>query len=193
MATKTRKATQATNATTRTIRRRNAPTGDMTDLERRFAVEYLGAAQFNATEAYMRAAGGKVTRETAKANGFRLLQKPEVQALVLAERDRLLGKAELSAEVVLAKLKAFLMYDARRLFDQKTGALLPMERWPEDVATAVIGVKDTIAGREVKLVDKTAALDKAMRYFGLFEKDNKRQAEAIAEVVFKVVKAKPAP
>ena len=47
MATKTRKATQATNATTRTIRRRNAPTGDMTDLERRFAVEYLGAAQFN--------------------------------------------------------------------------------------------------------------------------------------------------
>lgn len=166
--------------------RRNSDEGNLTAIERRFATEYL--VDFNAAAAYRRATRGKATPNTAKASGHMLLHRAEVQAVIRAERDRLLAVAQLSAQEVLIKLKHCLMYDPRRIFDTK-GALLPMEQWPDDVAAAVVGVEDTMAGRKVKFADKVAALDKAMRYFGLFEKDNRQQAEAFAEVVFKVVKA----
>lgn len=159
----------------------------LSELERRFATEYL--VDFNATQAYLRAAApNKVKITSARANGSRLLKNPLIQQLVRDARDQRMAAVDLKVEDVMAQLKAQLLYDPRRVFDQRTGGLLPMDEWPDDVAAAVIGVKDTVAGREIKFTDKSAALDKAMRYFGLFERDNKQQAEAIAEVVFKVVK-----
>lgn len=157
------------------------------ELERRFALEYL--VDFDAGSAYERARHPiKVTRKTASTNGGKLLHSPAVQQLVRQARDRALSFAELDVHSVLVKLRQCLMYDARTLYTPE-GKLRPMGEWPADVAAAVVGIEDTMAGRKVKLADKVAALDKAMRYFGLFEKDNRQQAEAFAEVVFKVVKA----
>lgn len=170
----------------KTTKRKNAGESGLTDLERRFALRYL--ADFNATESYMQATGGTVTRATARANGHRLLAKPEIQRLICEQRDRLLDEAELTVKEVLLKLRQFLMHDVRDLFDQQ-GNLKPMDQWPKDAALSVIGIKDTQWGREVKTVDKVAALDKAMRYHGLFEADNRQVGEAISEVVFKTVSA----
>lgn len=165
----------------------------MTELERRFAIAYL--TTFNATAAYLDAAG-KVSRSTARVNGHRLLKDPEVQALIKAECDRHLNEAALTVQQTLAKLRQFLMYNIRNLFDER-GNLKPMNEWPPVEAAAVISVKDTQWGREVKLVDKVAALEKAMKYHGLFSQDNKQKGEAIAEVMWSFVSAdgrrEPAP
>lgn len=189
------KMTTASTMTTTTQlrqRRRNATAGGMTELERRFAAHFL--VDFNATEAYAKASRGRASRATAMANGHRLLQRPDIQALIRAERDRLLAGAELSAADVLKQLKRSLFYDIRKLFDEND-RLLPMKLWPDDVAAAVVGIKDTITGREIKMADKVSALDKAMKYLGLFERDNRQSAEAVTEVVFRLIGtgSKPAP
>lgn len=166
-----------------TSRRKGADQSGVTGLERRFAVAYL--IDFNATEAYLSAAG-KVSRGTARANGHRLLQKPEIQALIRAERDKHLDQSSITVQQTMAKLRQCLMYDVRKLFDER-GNLKPMREWPADEAAAVVGVKDTQWGREIKLADKVAALEKAMKYHGLFDKDNRQKGEAIGEVLFQLV------
>lgn len=160
----------------------------LTDLERKFALLYL--RDFNATRAYRDAAAPrKISDKTAEANGYRLLQKPSIRDTVKAHRDAQMAEADLSVAQVLEKLRQFLMYDARKVFDE-SGGVLPMDQWPDDVAAAVVGVKDTMFGREVKFVDKATILEKAMKYHGLFERDNKQKAEAFEEVIFSVVSAK---
>jgi phage terminase small subunit len=154
----------------------------VTEFDRRFALHYL--QDLNATQAYLRAKlPVKVKLSTAKANGHRMLLRDEVQALVLAERDRLLSSAELTATDTLVKLKQMLMYDPRKMF-REDGSMIPIHELPDDLAAACVGFKDTIAGREIKLADKVAVLEKAMKYHGLFEKDNKQTADAITEVLF---------
>lgn len=154
----------------------------VTEFDRRFALHYL--QDLNATQAYLRAKlPVKIKPGTAKSNGHRLLLRDEVQALILAERDRLLSSAGLSATDTLVKLRQFLMYDVRKMF-RPDGTMIPIHELPDDLAAACVGFKDTIAGREVKYADKVAALEKAMKYHGLFEKDNKQTADAITEVLF---------
>ncbi len=154
----------------------------LTELDRRFAAHYL--SDLNSTQAYMRAKlPTKVKLTTARANGHKMLQREEVQALILAERDRLLAGVGLTAEQTLVKLKQFLMYDVRKMF-KEDGSMIPIHQLPDDLAAACVGFKDTIVGREVKLADKVAALEKAMKYHGLFKEDHKQQAEAITEVLF---------
>lgn len=86
-------------------------------------------------------------------------------------------------EQTLDKLRQFLTYDVRKMF-RPDGTMIPVHELPDDLAAACVGWKDTIAGREVKFADKVSALDKAMKYHGLFEKDNKQTADAITEVMF---------
>lgn len=152
-----------------------------TALQQRFALAYLGEANFNAAAAY-KIASPKSTQRTCQVNGSRLLQHPEVQARIVAARDKLTQRAELSVELVMRQLTSFLTYDPRQLYDSK-GQIRPMSEWPAEVASAVIGIKDTRGGREVKLVDKGATLDKAMRYFGLFLEDNRQRTDPLAEMI----------
>lgn len=154
----------------------------LTPLDRAFAMQFL--VDLNAANAYIRARHPvKVSRATANTNSWKLMKRPGVQALISAHRDKAMAKAELSVEQTLDKLRQFLMYDPRKLFDEQ-GKQLPLHMLPDDLAAACVGYKDTIAGREIKLVDKVSALDKAMKYHGLFEKDNKQTADAITEVMF---------
>lgn len=137
---------------------KKAPRGP-TEMEQRFASFYL--EDFDASAAYRRAAPGKVTQRTAQVNGSKMLARPIVRELIKQQRDKVLARSELTIETVMAQLKNFLTYDPRALFDAK-GQLRPMTEWPAEVAGAVIGIKDTMAGREVKLVDKSATLEKAL-------------------------------
>ena len=154
----------------------------LTPLDRRFAMEFL--VDLNGVNAYMRARLPiKVSRKTANTNSWKLMQRPEVQALITAHRDKAMAKAELSVEQTLDKLRQFLMYDVRKAF-REDGSMLAVRELPDDLAAACVGWKDTIAGREVKFADRVSALDKAMKYLGAFEKDNKQTADAITEVMF---------
>lgn len=183
-----------------TKKRRNAADErGLTDLERRFALLYL--RDFNAAGAYRDAVRGRVSENTARVNGHRLLQRPDVQALVRVERDRLLGENDLSAKQALSKLRDMLMFDPRQLFGPN-GDPLPIQQIPDALAFSLAGLEVLEqwegAGKDrrfigyvkkYKLVDRVSVLDKAMKYHGLFERDNKQAAEAIAEVVFRGVAA----
>lgn len=165
-------------------------------MERRFAAEYL--VDLNATEAYMRASlPRKVSRKTAGTNGWKTLQRPEVQALVRANRDEAVARAGLTVDDTLTKLRQLLMYDVRKLYS-KEGTPLHITELSDDMAAAIVGVEVVTKGNEMmgfgevtkfKLADKVATLEKALKYHGLFKEDYKQQTEALKEVVLKFVDA----
>ncbi|MBK7024517.1 MAG: terminase small subunit [Sulfuritalea sp.] len=168
----------------------------ISDMERRFAAEYL--IDLNATEAYMRAAlPRKVSRKTAGTNGWKTLQRPEVQALVVANRDEAVSRAGLTVDETLQQLRRLLMYDVRKLYSPE-GAPLHITELSDDMAAAIVGVEVVTKGNELigfgevtkyKLADKVATLEKAMKYHNLFKEDYKGQADALKEVVLKFVDA----
>ena len=159
-------------------------------LERRFAAEYL--VDLNATEAYIRASlPRKVSRKTAGTNGWKTLQRPEVQALVLANRDEAVARAGLTVDDTLTKLRQLLMYDVRKLYN-KDGVPLHITELSDDMAAAIVGVEVVTKGNsemgfgevtKFKLSDEVAALDKAMRYHALFEKDNRQKTDPVTELL----------
>jgi len=161
----------------------------LTDLERRFATYYLES--FNATDAYMKASPRKVTERTAEVNGYRLLQNPKIRAYAQAQRDKLMNEAELSVSDVLTKLRQLLMYDVRKLVNSE-GHPLNVQDLPDDIAHAVVGIDVVSIGnaelglgavRKYKLADKVSVLEKAMKYHGLFERDNAQQSAALKKVL----------
>ncbi len=164
-------------------------------LERRFAAEYL--IDLNATEAYMRAAlPRKVSRKTAGTNGWKTLQRPAVQALVVANRDEAVARAGLTVDDTLMKLRQLLMYDVRALY--RDGKPLHVTELSDDMAAAIVGIEVVTKGNsemgfgevtKLKLADKVATLEKAMKYHNLFKEDYKGQADALKEVVLKFVDA----
>jgi phage terminase small subunit len=88
--------------------------------------------------------------------------------------------------------------DPRKLYDAR-GRLKPIHLLDADTAAAVAsfdvdeattsrGLRSPQAQttRTVRLHDKVAALDRAMRHLGLYERDNRQQAECIAIEVIEV-------
>lgn len=152
----------------------------LTDLERRFATYYL--EEFNGTKAYTQASARKVTKKTAEVSSYKMLRRPAVQAFVKAQRDKLLDKAELSVGDTLTKLRQLMLFDVRDMVDDE-GNVRSLKDMPDDLAAACIGFKDTQWGREYKFVDKGATLDKALRYHGLFDKDNAQKIDPVADLI----------
>lgn len=155
-------------------------------------------------EAYV-ANGGNATNaakdagysaKTAYSAGGRLLKDVEIAAEIERRKAETLEAAQEQTGVtiagVLGELRDMVHSDVRKVFDQKTGALLPVHEWPADVARGVASVKvQEMAGgmavggeggvqhvamftKEVKLWDKNSAVEKAMKHLGLFKKDNEQ-------------------
>jgi hypothetical protein len=67
--------------------------------------------------------------------------------------------------------------------------MLPVHQWPEQLAKAVASVRFTSAAiggreevllvRELRLCDKVMAIEKLMKYLGLFKEDNLQQRNMI--------------
>lgn len=151
----------------------------LTDLERRFVVHYI--KDFNATQAYIRASTRKVTNGTASTNSSCLLQRPEIQKLVRAELDARMEKAGLGVEETLNKLRQTLMFDPRKMFHED-GSMKRLHEIDDDTAAAVAAFDNGVSGVKVKFVDRLSAIEKAMKYHGLFEKDNNQTAAAMAKL-----------
>lgn len=156
----------------------------------------------NATQAAI-AAG--FSAKTAYSAGGRLLKNVEIAAAVDKGRAAAVAKAAASAELSIAgtleELRGIVHSDVRRVFDQKTNALLPINQWPDEAARAVASIKVVeMAGglkigkgdavqhvplytKEVKFWDKNSGIDKAMKHLGLFEADNKQQAPMLPPVL----------
>ena len=164
--------------------------------ERKFATEYL--VDLHAINAYQRAsAPKKVAYNTASTNAWKLMQRPDMQALITDIRDQAVAKAGLGIDDALNKLRQLLMYDVRKLF-HADGRPKSVHELDDDTAMAVVGIDVVTAGnaetgigevRKYKLADRIAALDKAMRYHNLFKEEQKSLADAITGVTVKLIKA----
>lgn len=121
-----------------------------------------------------------------------MMSDRQVQNLIAAakaeRRERLEREMEINERRTLAELRALMHSDVRRLFAGH-GGLRNVGELDDDTARAIASVKvRRLAGQkdaepeeivEIKFWDKNAALDKGMKYLGLFERDNRQQASAI--------------
>lgn len=144
----------------------------------------------NATRAYLAANPG-VKRTTAGAEGHKLLKNPEIAAAIAAQREYTASRIELSAERTMLEIARVAYFDPRKLFDAQ-GNPLPVTELDDHTAAAIAGLEVLEqyegAGEERRLIghlkkykvaDKNAALEKAAKIHGLFEKDNRQKADPL--------------
>lgn len=175
----------------KTTTQAKAGTGQDATAERqqRFIEAYI-ANGGNATQAAITAG---YSPKSAGVQGCELLKDPNVSAQLSARKKEIAEKFRLRTEDVLAQLAKIVYADPRKVFDAN-GALIPVSEWPEEVAAGIASVEVDMQyvdeGNERKLVgrtgkvkfwDKNAAIDKAMRHLGQYEKDN-RQRSPLADM-----------
>lgn len=81
---------------------------------------------------------------TARAQASKLMDKPEIQALVDQGRAKLTARTELDSEMVINELKNIAFSDLADIFETgKLGApqMKPIERWPTNARRAIAGLK----------------------------------------------------
>lgn len=143
-----------------------------------------------ATAAY-RAAGYKAkTDQAAYSGASEILSHPKVSAYVQMRRQEQAKNLDYGVQRVLQEVARIAFFDARRMFN-KDGNLLPVHEMDDDTAAALASVevrRQTLEGKQcgpddkesqdvnivetiskVKVNDKGAALDKLMRYHGLYK------------------------
>lgn len=165
----------------------------LTEKQKAFILEYL--VDLNGTQAALRAGyKGESARRTASEN----LNNPIVAAEIQKHMDLRSEKVGVNSETVLRELLKIATSDVRRLFDSK-GALLPPEKWPDDVASAVssVEIEDLFEGfgdsrtqigytKKVKLWDKPKALELLGRHLKLYtDKVELKVDESLAELMRK--------
>lgn len=135
----------------------------------------------NATQAAIKAG---YSPKTAQEQSSRLLSDVIVSDAIKARQGVLAKKFELRTEDVLRELARIVHADPRKAFDAQ-GNLLPVNEWPDEVAAMVASIEtDEIKGeggcvmgvtRKIKLWDKNAAIEKAMKHLGQYEADNRQR------------------
>lgn len=140
---------------------------------RRFALEYLidGAVGAAASRA-------GYSKRSAQTMGSRLLKRPDVQAILDAERKLTEDRMRLTKERILDELRCVGLINPQGLFD-KEGALKSVVDMPPDIARAISGIEQTeiFTGEgesrvriglktKLKLTPKTPALELAARMQG---------------------------
>ncbi len=137
------------------------------------------------------AAGYRVTGNSAKSAGGRLLTNVDVQARIAWLQGQAADRAEVTAERTLREMACMAYYDATDILDMsddgKTFTIRNPKSLPEDLRRAIVEITQVQVGDEtryrVKLADKAKALDMLGRHLQMF-KDIVR-----IENVFEVVKA----
>lgn len=98
----------------------------LTPKQERFVEEYL--IDLNATQAAKRAG---YSEDTAYSQGQRLLKNDEVKSAVDRLQSTRSEKRGIDAQWVLDRLQAEAEADIADLYDENTGALLPVHKWPK--------------------------------------------------------------
>jgi phage terminase small subunit len=137
--------------------------------QKRFVEEYL--VDLNATQAYIRAG---YSPKTANVCATQLLSKPSVRACIdkaIAERSRRTG---VNADRVVRELARIAFVNPTELIDTTTGDLLVDANDENTAAIASIKVKsttrdeETFSEREVRIHDKTKALELLGKHLGMY-------------------------
>lgn len=132
-----------------------------------------------------------LSAKTAYSAGHRMLKHVETQQFIDEFRAEISAKTGLTAENVLREVGRVALFDSRKLY-RDDGTVKRPDEWDDDTAAAVGGFEveeeysgtgddRTLSGytKKLKIWDKNAALEKAMKHLGLFEKDNAQTRESL--------------
>jgi len=137
----------------------------------------------NATQAAI--AAGFSTRRAGQT-GAELVKEREVSAQIKARLGNALKDAALTTDRTLLEVRRLMTFDPRKLFNLD-GTMKRVVDLDDDTAACISSVELEVDkdGRKVigqtlkvKAWDKNSALEKAMKYHGMFEKDNKQRPPA---------------
>lgn len=140
----------------------------------------------NATQAAIEAG---YSPKSASVIGSQLVKRLRIQEAAEGRSLATLENSLLSEERLTKLLEQMLFHDPRDIHDAE-GNLKPIHQWPEAARMALQSFdrdqttdkRGTPVGVSYKprFADKLTALEKAMKYRGMFERDNRQKAEAIA-------------
>lgn len=129
-----------------------------------------------------------------------MLRDPTVQSIIAAATQKAAAKSGLTVERTLQEVARLAYADPRKFYDQR-GNLIPVHLLDDDTAATVASIEvvemaggakiDGDAGiehtvmhtKKIKSWDKNAALEKAMKYHGLYEADNKQRPPMLPPVL----------
>ena len=154
----------------------------------RFVDAYLANGQ-NATQAAITAG---FSPKTACVQGQRLLRKVEVSGEIARAAEQAALASGLERERALEEIAHISFFDVRKLF-RHDGSLKDPSEWDAETAAAVASFETVEKSSgynsegspkarvtKVKLWDKNAALEKAMKHLGLYEKDNAQRGPELS-------------
>lgn len=141
----------------------------MTDQQRIFCEEYL--IDLNAYQAALRAGYRAATaRRASEWIQSEHPSKPQLRALIDAELAQRSKRTGINADRVLLELARIAFADPLEIFDPRTGKL--REEITRDDRAAIAGYRkkegDDWVEREVKLADKTRALELLGKHLGMW-------------------------
>ena len=132
-------------------------------------------------------------KNSAHVTASKLLREPKVDAELAARRAAISEKLGLTTERTLREVARLAYSDPRKLYDLD-GRLKAIHELDDDTAATVasfevdeIKAGESVIGvtNKIKHWDKRAALDMAMKFHGLYEKDNGQLGTAFAERLVK--------
>lgn len=113
-----------------------------------------------------------------------MLTYVDVKQLLAARQKALIIVCELSTERTLREVARIAYFRPRDIL-AKDGMVKPLAEWSDDALACIVPTKidfvrdkkGKVTGQsvEIKAWDKNAALEKAMKFHGLFEQDNKQR------------------
>lgn len=156
----------------------------LTDKQKRFCEEYL--IDLNATQAAIRAG---YSPETAAEIGSQNLTKLNIRTRIdaaIAERSKRTG---VTADRVVRELAKLAFVNATDVIDTQHGAVLENASREDTACISAVKVKTktgedfTETEREIRLCDKTKALELLGKHLGMFSDNVKLSAEARVTII----------
>jgi len=159
---------------------------------RKLFIEALLSNGENVTQAAL-AAG--FSPKSAASQGSRLLKNVKVRQALDSRRAEVAQAVGLSTERTLREVARLAYLDPRKFFhaDGRPKAITELD---DDSAAALAGMEitevwegagenriQTGVTKKSKLADKNAALEKAMKFHGLYERDNSQKVDPIAQLI----------
>lgn len=120
---------------------------------------------------------------SAASQGSRLLKNVNVAQQIDRRRTEIVAALELSTERTIREVSRLAFSDPRNIVDGK-GRIKGLHELDDDTAAAVASFEvDKDGGIKYKFWDKNAALEKAAKVQGLYQKDNEQKGESIADAI----------
>lgn len=152
----------------------------LSEKQKRFVQEYL--VDLNATAAAKRAG---YSPKTASEQGARLLANVKVQEEIQKAIEKRQNRVEITQDRVLKELASIAFAKGTDYASIISGVVMmnDTEELTEEQKAAIVSIKQTKEGVEVKLADKMRALELLAKHLGLLQAQEKQEDGMLLELI----------